>query len=178
MKNLCLVAFLAVFSLVGVQAQDTSFGVTTGFHNLTVRASANGASASSGESGIFAGFFADIPVSDKLHVQPEVQYATIFADGDTGNEVVIPIMAKYYAAEQFFVQAGPVIDIIVDDSEGLNAFGFGLGVGAGYEFSDKIFATTRYSFGLNNRLEDDIFEEISVDTKFNIFQIGVGYKFN
>ncbi len=179
MKKLCLVAVMAIFSLTSLNAQGTSFGVTTGYHNLTVRASAGGASASSGESGIFAGFFADISVSDKFHVQPELHYAAIFADGDSGNELIIPIMAKFYPSEQFFVQAGPVMDVILDDSEGLNAFGFGLGAGVGYEFSDKLFATTRYSFGLNDRLDDVISEFIGdISTKFNIFQIGIGYRFN
>ncbi len=179
MKKVCLVAIMAIFSLSNLNAQGASFGVTTGYHNLTIRASAGGASVSSGESGIFAGFFADITVSDKFHVQPELHYAAIFASGDTGNELIVPIMAKYYPSEQFFVQAGPVLDVILDDSEGLKTFGFGLGAGVGYEFSDKLFATTRYSFGLNDRLEDIIGSFIGdLNTKFNVFQIGLGYRFN
>lgn len=177
MKKLTLVALLALFCLSTVAAQDVSFGVTTGYHNLSIRAKIGGVSASSGESGVFAGFFADIPVSDKFHVQPEVLYAAIFADGESGNELVVPILAKYYAAEQFFVQAGPVIDVILDDSEGLNAFGFGFGFGAGYDFSDTLFATARYSLGINDRLDADLDELGDFTTTFNIFQIGVGYRF-
>ena len=177
MKKLTFVALLALFSFSTAAAQDVSFGATTGFHNLSIRAKVGSVSASSGESGIFAGFFADIPVSDKFHVQPEVLYAAIFADGDSGNELIVPILAKYYISDQFFAQAGPVIDVILDDAEGLNAFGFGLGFGAGYDFSDTIFATARYSLGINDRLDADLEELGDLSTTFNIFQIGIGYRF-
>ncbi len=177
MKKLCLVAIMVIFSIVGAHAQETTFGVTAGYHNTVIRASASGTSASAGESGLFAGLFADIAVSDKFHVQPELHYAVIFANNDSGNELVIPIMAKYYAADQFFVQAGPVLDVILDDSEGVNTFGFGLGFGVGYDFSDEWFATTRYSLGLNNRLEDNTFEGVTVNTKINFFQFGLGFRF-
>ena len=177
MKKLAFIALLAIFSLSTVSAQDVSFGVTTGYHNLSIRAKLEGVTASNGESGVFAGFFADIPVSEKFHVQPEVLYAAIFADGESGNELVVPILAKYYVSDQFFAQAGPVIDIILDDAEGLNAFGFGLGFGAGYDFSETVFATARYSLGINDRLDADLGEIGDLSTTFNIFQIGVGYRF-
>lgn len=87
-------------------------------------------------------------------------------------------MAKYYVSDEFFIQAGPQFDLILDDSEGVKKLGFGLGVGVGYEFSDQLFATTRYTLGLSDRLDDPVFDEFDVTTKFNFFQIGIGYKFN
>ncbi len=182
MKKLCIVAVLAIFCFTSVNAQKTNFGVTAGYHNLSVKASVSGTSSSAGESGIFVGVFADLEVSEKLHVQPEVQYASVFAEGSSGNALVIPIMAKYYATDEFFVQVGPQFDLILEDSEGIKKLGVGLGAGVGYEFSDQLFATGRYTFGLSNRLEDDAFggefESLDITTKFNFFQIGVGYRFN
>ena len=178
MNKLSIVAVLAIFSFISMNAQEANFGVTAGYHNLSVKASASGTSASAGESGIFVGVFADLTVSDKFHVQPEIQYASVFSDGDSGNELIIPVMAKYYVSDEFFIQAGPQLDLILDDSEGVKKLGFGLGVGVGYEFSDQLFATTRYTLGLSDRLDDPVFDEFDVTTKFNFFQIGIGYRFN
>lgn len=182
MKKLCLVAIIAIFSFTSVKAQGARFGSTIGYHNLSIKASASGVSASSGESGIFVGVFADLEITEKIHIQPEVQYASVFVEGSSGNELIVPIMAKYYASDQFYVQAGPQFDLILEDSEGIKKLGIGLGAGVGYDFSDQLCATARYTFGLNNRLEDDVFgsefEIIDVTTKFNFFQIGVGYRFN
>jgi opacity protein-like surface antigen len=182
MKKVCLVAVIVIFSIVSINAQGANFGVTAGYHSLSVKASVSGASASSGESGVFVGVFADLTVSEKFHVQPEIQYASVFADGGSGNELIIPIMAKYYASDKFFVQAGPQFDLILEDSDGIKKFGIGLGAGVGYEFSDQLFATTRYTLGLSDRLDDSAlgseFESLDITTKFNFFQIGIGYRFN
>ncbi len=52
MKKLTIVALLALISFSTVTAQDVSFGVTTGFHNLSIRAKVGDVSASSGENSI------------------------------------------------------------------------------------------------------------------------------
>jgi opacity protein-like surface antigen len=83
-------------------------------------------------------------------------------------------MAKYYVSEKFNIQAGPQFDFIADDSDGANKFGVGLGFGVGYDISEKIFAATRYSLGLSNRIQD---APSGISSKFNTFQIGVGYRF-
>ena len=83
-------------------------------------------------------------------------------------------MLKYHVTEKFNLLAGPQLDYLLSDSEGLNAIGFGLGLGAGFDFSEKIFVSTRYVLGLSNRFAD-VPSEISL--RFNTFQIGLGYRF-
>ena len=185
MKKLFIVITIAFLSIHFTNAQEASYGAVTGYNSFTAKASFNGVSSSVSESGIFFGVFADFSISEKFHVQPELQYVVIFANGDSGNELVIPIMAKYYFTDKFNFQAGPQFDVILDESPGIKALGFGLGFGLGYDFSDKLFATTRYSIGLNNRLEntdvldgiDPTFSLSGLKTKFNFFQIGLGYRF-
>ncbi|WP_431165533.1 porin family protein [Tenacibaculum halocynthiae] len=171
MKKLLLVAMMA-FGLA-VNAQETSFGITGGFSNMTVKASANGISASQGASGFYVGFFADIKVSEKFNIQPELAYTASFKNDNSTNVITMPILAKYYVAEKFSILAGPMLDLIVDETgDEFNSFGLGLAAGAGYDFTDNLFATARYSFGLTNRVENAV-----VSTKVDYFQIGLGYRF-
>ena len=83
-------------------------------------------------------------------------------------------MLKYHVSQKFNLQAGPQLDYLLSDSEGLNAIGFGLGFGAGYDFSEKIFVSTRYALGLSNRFADAPF---GISLKLDTFKIGLGYRF-
>ena len=104
-----------------------------------------------------------------FHILPELQYAN-----SADNTLVIPIMAKYYVSEKFNLQAGPQLDLFLSAPAGFNSLGFGLGFGGGYDFSEKIYVTTRYSLGLSNRVEN---APAGASIKFDTFQIGVGYRF-
>lgn len=171
MKKLLLIAMMA-FGLT-VNAQETSFGITGGFSNMTQKVSVNGVSASVGASGFYVGLFADIKISEKFNIQPELAYNATFKDDESTNVITMPILAKYYVAEKFSLLAGPMLDLIVDETgEEFNSFGLGLAAGAGYDFTDNLFATARYSFGLTNRVDSDI-----VSTKMDYFQVGLGYRF-
>lgn len=178
MKNVLFIAIILLFSFGKVNAQETSFGIKAGYHNLIAVASANGASASDGISGIYIGFLADISISEKMKIQPELQYARVSENGGEGNSLILPIMFKYYVTDQLNFQAGPVMDLILDESgDEVNTFGFGIGAGLEYDFSDKIFATGRYSFGLSDRIEVNDPSLSGVSVRFDIFQVGLGYRF-
>jgi opacity protein-like surface antigen len=171
------VLFIVVFVLLGignVRAQETTYGVTAGFHNLRISVSGGGVSLSEHASGYFVGFFADFNVSEKLNIQPEVHFSSVFKNGESTNDIIIPVMAKYYVSEKFNVQAGPQFDILVSESDEFNQFGLGVGLGAGYDFSEKIFTSVRYAIGLSNRIED---APSGISSKLNTFQIGLGYRF-
>lgn len=173
-KNIFLIAAVAMLGFGKVNAQEINYGVSAGFHSLTVSASSGGIKVSNSASGYFIGFFADFNVSEKFNIQPEIHFASAYQDGEAGNELIFPVMAKYFISEKFNVQAGPQFDLVTDDSVGINKFGIGLGFGAGYDFSEKIFVATRYSLGLSNRIQD---APSGISSKFNTFQVGVGYRF-
>ena len=185
MKKLLLIAAVAVFGFTNVNAQEDSsasseinFGAKAGYNSFIARASAEGSSASVSESGFYLGFFADFEISEKFNVQPELQYVIVTGDGDNGNLLVLPILAKFKASEEFAIYAGPQFDYILDEeTEGLKEFGFGLAAGISYDVTDNFFLDTRYSFGLSNRLEDDNIDGVDVKVKFNFFQVGLGYRF-
>jgi opacity protein-like surface antigen len=174
MKKVFLIAVVALIGLGNVSAQDAKFGVVAGYHNLSQKLSGEGASVSVNASGFYFGLSGEFKLSETLNLQTELQYASASLDGESMNLIVLPIMAKYYISEEFSLQAGPQLDFIVSDSEGANVFGLGLGIGAGYDISDKFYINTRYAFGLTDRIKDSP-SDFSV--KFNIFQAGLGYRF-
>ena len=193
MKKILIVA-IAILSLFNINAQEettsgdkkeTAFGVKAGYNSFIARASFGGSSSSASVSGFYAGLFADITISEKFHVQPELFFAQASQNGDSGNMLILPIMGKYYITKKLNLQAGPQLDYILDDdSEGVKKLGIGLGAGLAYDINKNFLLEARYSFGLTNRLDDVDFSEIDpilsgfdIKSKFNFLQIGVGYRF-
>ncbi|KGO89520.1 porin family protein [Flavobacterium suncheonense] len=154
-------------------ADDVRFGPKAGvtFTNFT------GDGDSDGKTGFFVGGFADISISEKFHIQPEVLYSSEGADKASIDYIRIPVMAKYYVAEGFNLQAGPNIGFKVateNDAvdESTKSTDFGLGLGAAYDLPMGLIIEARYNLGLAN-----ISDVSGFDSKNTGFQIGLGYKF-
>ena len=193
MKKISLMIAFILLSTMSAKAQgEVDFGLTAGFINGSGKASIAGidvATVADG-SGFFIGLLAEIGVADKLSIQPEVFYGGIDGEG----AIFIPVMAKYYIAEKFNIQAGPQLDFItgLNDIEKaiVNTTGFSLGFGAGFDINDNFAVQARYNVGLNNRIDGDItglldgldipgvVNLINPDLKVNTFQIGLVYSFN
>lgn len=192
MKKLFLVAVLAIFSFQHNNAQDISLGVTGGLFlgsadleiaGIDVGSISNELDVLDG-GGFYLGLLADIEVIGDFHVQPELLYANIGGE----SAVIVPVMAKYYVAESFNLQAGPQFDFLLDIpsivKEAINTFGLSMAVGAGYDITSKISVQAKYSFGLNDRIDNSIDDLlgglggiITPSLKTNILQAGVVYKF-
>ena len=192
MKKFFLVAVLAIFSFQNINAQDISFGVTGGLFlgsadleiaGINVGDISNDLDVLDG-GGFYVGLLADIEVIGDFHVQPELLYANIGGE----SAVIIPVMAKYYVAESFNLQAGPQFDFIMDIpaivKEAINTFGLSMAVGAGFDITEKISVQVKYSFGLNDRIDNKINDLLdglggilTPSLKTNILQAGVVYKF-
>jgi opacity protein-like surface antigen len=60
--------------------------------------------------------------------------------------------------------------------------GLGLSIGLGVDITDSILISSRYSFGITNRIDtsefiDDFIDLSDLSAKTNVFQIGLGYRF-
>jgi len=101
----------------------------------------------------------------------------------------IPIMAKYYVAEGFSLQAGPQFGFLIaanveteiegntetdDFKDNIESFDFGLGFGLGYKMENGIFADARYVLGLSNLAKE---AEGDFTVKNGIIQVSIGYMF-
>ena len=174
MKKVLFIAVVALLGLGKLSAQDSNIALTAGFHDFTLKASGGGLTASESVQGFYIGVSTTFSVSEKLLIQPEFQFVRTSEDGESVEQLILPIVAKYYVSEKFNLQAGPQLDFVVSESEGLNTFGLGLAIGAGYDISEKFFISTRYAFGLTNRIED---APSGISAKFDTFQAGLGYRF-
>jgi opacity protein-like surface antigen len=202
MKKIILTV-AAVFAFGFANAQETKFGVKGG---LNVANISGDIEDNSSKVGFHVGGFVEIKVSDKFSVQPELLFSTQGAQReyseDFGGTVVsinekinlsylnIPVMAKYYVAEGFSLEAGPQIGFLtsakykfeaegeeeeVDGKDDFESVDFGLNFGAGYDFTENLSAGLRYNLGLSNIVKTDA----GNDNKFqnSVLSVSLGYKF-
>lgn len=191
MKKVLLTA-AAIFAFGFANAQSVKFGVKGGlnFANLTGDAEDNSMRVS-----FHVGGLAEIKLTNKFAIQPELLFSSQGAKFDTNTSeklvydlsyINIPVMAKFYATPQFYLEAGPQISFIVSakakydgDSEDIkdefNSTDFGLGLGAGYNFTDNLYAGLRYNAGLSNIA--DVPDSSNFETGNSVIALSVGYKF-
>jgi hypothetical protein len=192
MKKVILAA-VAVFALGSANAQETKFGVKAGLNLSNFTGDAEGNSM---KVGFQIGGFAEIKISEKFAIQPELVYSAQGAKlkqeffGETFEYDVnlgyinVPVMAKYFVAENFSLEAGPQIGFLMSakakaDSESedikseYNSVDFGLNLGAGFDVTENINLGLRYTVGLSNIAKDSGNQSVG---NSNI-AFAVGYKF-
>ncbi|RYJ37698.1 OMP_b-brl_2 multi-domain protein [Flavobacterium anhuiense] len=121
MKKIVLAA-IAVMGFSFANAQDVKYGVKGGINLSTFTGDVEDASS---KVGFQAGGFAEIKLSDKFSIQPEMLYSLQGAkfketeDSYTYTENVnasylnVPVMAKYYVVDKFSVEAGPQVGFLL-----------------------------------------------------------------
>ncbi|MDC7996190.1 porin family protein [Altibacter sp. HG106] len=181
MKKLLLLFLFSVFFSLGSFAQ-TQFGFKAGYNNFTSFIESDGIKFTESSPGVYAGFLADITVSENFHLQPEAIYSHIFPNqGDAYQSIYIPVLGKYYIAESgFHLMAGPQAHWRLElDTEVFNAIGIDAIFGAGFDITKHFFAEIRYGFELTNRFKDDVLSVQGTSLaklRARTLQIGVGYK--
>jgi opacity protein-like surface antigen len=201
MKKITL-SIIAVLAFGFANAQEVKFGLKGGINLSTFTGDVGSTST---RVGFQVGGFAEIKVTDKFSVQPELLYSAqgakekggVDVNGDMQSAEVIyklgyinvPIMAKYYVADKFSLEAGPQIGFLtsskaeakilgfskeVDMEDAVKSIDFGLNFGAGLDFTENFSAGVRYNLGLS-----DINNEKDSTNKIHnsVFSLSVGYKF-
>ena len=195
MKKSILFMAAFVLSTTFAAAQEyVYFGIKGGVNFSTF--SGDGFSDFNDESARTAyhlGLLAEVPVSDRFSVQPEVLYSAQGFDiirrednADIKHQldyVNIPVLAKFYLTDGFSLEAGPQLGFIVNDQigdgdndvnfydDGRNDLDVSLGLGASYKFNN-FFLYGRYNAGLT-----DIYDRQGADAKNSVVQAGVGLLF-
>lgn len=153
--------------------------------------------------GANAGVFANIPISSQFNFKPEIMYngtgsKVEYAQNQVGNDytrrlnyISVPLMLEYRFIPKAFLEAGPQLSymisakekyILLNGSEAtatiskdfLNQFDFGIGIGAGYYFTEKLGANIRYVAGIT-----DIYKYNDSDAvRNNNVQVGLMYIIN
>lgn len=195
-----ILSAIAVMAFGFANAQDVKFGAKAALNIATLSGDDENTSS---YTGFQVGGFAEIKVSEKFAVQPELMYSAqggkekgVENYNGTDYDVTaiyklgyinIPVMAKFYVAKSFSLEAGPQIGFLVsakgeakvlgtstevDIKDSVKAVDFGLNLGAGYDFTNKFSAGLRYNFGLSNINDED-----SSEIKNGVFSVSLGYKF-
>jgi len=151
-----------------------------------------------GKIGLNIGGYAEFNVADRFSLQPEVFYSqqgTKYSDsgGFDGkfnfDYINVPVMAKFYATEGFFLEAGPQIGILMsakdkydsptsgedDIKEFISNTDFAGNIGAGYQFESGLNVGARFSYGFSNINE---FDDVGDFTNRNcLFSLLFGWRF-
>ncbi|PRB03609.1 opacity protein [Chryseobacterium sp. MYb7] len=194
MKKLILGLALVAGTFTFAQKTSTStaasspvrFGLKAG---LNISSISN--SDANSKAGFYGGVFANIPVAQDFSVQPEVLYSGMGAKAKANSNVklntdyiAVPVMLQYNLIPNLYVEAGPQFGFLisakgkangasVDVKDDFKTFDFGLGLGAGYYFTQNIGVNVRYTAGLS-----DIAKDNGGDASRNgVFQVGLAYKF-
>ncbi|MBP1224741.1 porin family protein [Flavobacterium sp. 1355] len=198
MKKIMLTA-AAVMAFAFSNAQETKFGVKGG---LNIANLGGDVEDTSSKIGFHVGGFAEFKISDKFAIQPELLFSTQGAKTEWSDEGVrveeklnlsylnIPVMAKFYVAEKFSLEAGPQIGFLlsakskveagdfsdeVDVKDAYESIDFGVNFGAGYDFTENLSAGVRYNLGLSNIAKTEDGEDFKMNN--SVFSVSVGYKF-
>lgn len=127
MKRLLLFAIVTIFGLGFTQAQEFNFGLKGGVNLASI--SGDETDEVDGLTSFHAGVLAEILVSERFSIQPELIYSIqgakaeysetfqgeIFEENYTMNlnYVNLPILFKYYITENLSIEAGPQVGYLI-----------------------------------------------------------------
>ncbi len=201
MKNLLLIVIISLLSIGGVQAQEFfNFGVKGGVNFATLTGDDADELDLKMRTGFHLGVLAEIMISNKFGIQPEVLYSTQggnadmnFFDEILGNVeadlkleyISIPVMLKYFVTPGFSLEAGPQFSFLSkseieaefqgdseteDLKDDTESFDIGAAVGVGYGLPQGFLVQARYVMGFSDVYTD-------TDTRNSVIQLSVGWKF-
>ncbi len=149
----------AVFAFGFANAQDAKYGVKGGLDMMSF----SGEGSSESLTGFFIGGFAEFGISDKINLQPGLNYHTASKDGFNLSYLSLPVLFKYGVADKINLIAGPSLFYSMEDVTDKTTFN--LQLGGSYDITESLFIEPSYSLGLTG------------DLKVNHLLIGLGYKF-
>ncbi|MFO8146543.1 MAG: porin family protein [Bacteroidota bacterium] len=200
MKKSVLLIAVAFFGITAVSAQESViFGAKGGvnFSNM----SSDGFDENNSRTGFHLGLLAEVPLTDRISLQPEVLYSTQGTEarrmvGGTSylgeynlDYIQVPVLAKIYLIEGLSLEVGPSFNFLTKEESKLTAgsvtttsetdygssFEFGGALGATYKVRGGFFGSARYTQGFTDAFDSDNWDGDAV--KNNGFQLGVGMMF-
>jgi hypothetical protein len=194
-----IVLFLGILFCVQTNAQSSKReeGIVIGIKGgLNMSSFMGDIKDQSMRTSIHLGLLAEIIVSDKFSVQPELLYS---GQGSSDNSVsgfsrykldyiTLPILGKFGLTDKLSFEAGPQLGLLVsaknktDDAnakiDGVKTLDFGLNAGLEYELSSGVIFQGRYNLGLTNVDGSPLITANSNKRASNsVIQFSIGYLF-
>ena len=198
MKNMKKIMLSLVFisGIYAVNAQswsdDVQFGIRGGLNVSTVVG--DDFDEPDARNGYYAGLVVEVPLSERVSVQPEVFYATQgfdLAAQDNQEDssfkldyIQIPVMFKIYIIDGLNLQVGPQFGFKMNeevnligggteidfDTDSIKDFDMQIASGLEYKFGKNFFAQARYTRGVSKMIED-------TKAYNSVLSLGVGLMF-
>lgn len=189
--------YLLLFAVVLLSA--TSFAQYSGDVSYGVRGGVNYSNLSGdnledleSRLGFHASFFADIYMSDKLIISPELGVSALgvneqytVSDGltlDPGDDLdaktnwlQLSLLAKLNLGDKLYIMAGPQAGVNVTQNDNNDYYNYdfaGVG-GIGYRFNSSWSVDVRYGFGLSNIYDRGLGDLSEANNRY--FQLGISY---
>ena len=200
--GLAVTAGSLAFAQTTSSSNPITFGVKGGM-NVSSLSKTEGLDDQKSKIGFNAGAFANIPIASSFSIQPEVLYSqygeksdyrvgnTKFSNSTKLDYITVPVMFQYNALPNLYLEAGPEFGFMVsaknkfkNESTGqssttdnykdnLSTFNLGIGIGAGYYFTQNLGITARYIAGVTDVVKNNSGDAV----RNNTFQVGLAYKF-
>lgn len=177
MKKIILSA-AAILAFGFASAQETRFGAKAGLNLANLGGDVEDTDM---KVGFHVGGFAEIMISDKFAVQPELLFSTQGAKSEYSEDfggmdvnieenlklayLNIPIMAKYYVTEGFNIQAGPQVGFLMSAKADAEASAGGMSESVEEDVKDQM---ETIDFGVNVGLGYNFGENFGVEARYNI----------
>ncbi len=198
-KLLFFVATIVLISLVSCASQRAiEVGAKAGVNIADI--TGDDIDSFNGRTSFHVGAVVEVPVSDKFSFQPELMYSSQGSDYSEGDDydgsvkvdyLNIPLIAKFYIAEGFSIEAGPQLGLLLsakdeydwagdtgedDWKDYLKGIDFGVNLGLGYKLESGLNFGARYNLGLSDTNDDiDLLGDSTY--KNSVIQFSVGYFF-
>ncbi len=176
---------IAILMIVAIytttSAQESRYGLRLGVNLSSISSDDIGEGLDESRIGVAAGFFAEYFLTQKLTIQPELQYSSQGNKSKTlrVNYIQLPVLFKYSIFRDVVnLQLGPQAGVKIwewERNQNYNTFDFAGVIGLGVNFTDNFFATVRYAHSITNVFDDSDLP-ISVEGNNTNIQLSVGYR--
>jgi len=183
MKKQSIFTIVSCLLFVFGSAQELSFGVKGGVNVSSVSGNAYvNLGGLTSKVSFHVGGVAEIPISDKFAVQPELLFSSqgnqwnFSGDNLRLDYVNLPLLGKYYIIKGLSAEAGAVAGYLIstnDIKENFNSIDVAVAIGASYKLNNNMFFSLRYNKGITNINSNDALDS----SQNNVLQISAGYSF-
>lgn len=175
MKKVMLFSAIALLAFTTAHAQGVIFGARAGVNFATINS--DNFDSFDGRTSFHLGVVSEIQLGETFSFQPELLYSSQgsdYSDPDFSGTVKLdylnlPLIAKYYVAENFSLEVGPQIGFLLsandegesdgftydeDIKEFIKGIDFGINFGVGYKLDSGLNFGARYNLGLSDVNDD------------------------